>query len=132
MSRSLSYNFDHVHLYCTDVAASERWLVEGMGAELVRRREVKGAPAADLRMGGVSIFLRGAQPGEAFGPPGPSRFGTDHFGLAVKDMAATVRELKARGVEFETEPMEISPGTRIAFVRGPDSVRIELVERSDG
>lgn len=129
MSEQLAYTFDHVHLYCTDLSTSERWFVDGMGAELVRRREVKGTPAADLRLAGVSILLREAWPGETLGAPGPSRFGTDHFGLQVLDLEATVRELKQRGVEFEIEPYEISPGLRIAFVRGPDAIRIELLQR---
>ncbi len=129
MSESLNYTFDHVHVYCSDLAASERWFIEGMGAELVRRRVVKDTPASDLRLGGMSILLRGAWPDEALGAAGPSRFGTDHLGLKVMDLAATAKELKRRGVEFEVEPYEISPGVHIAFVIGPDSLRIEVLQR---
>lgn len=124
-----SFVFDHVHLFCTDVAATERWLVNGFGAELVRHREVKGAPAADLRLGGANIFLRGRQTGETLGEPGPSRYGTDHFGLVVPNLAEAVAELRKRGVEFEAEPKEISPGTHVAFARGPDQIRIEIIQR---
>lgn len=129
MSEALNYTFDHVHLFCTELAASERWFIEGMGAELVRHRQVKGSPTADLRLGAMSILLREAWPEEKLGAPGPSRFGTDHFGLEVSDLEATARELKRRGVEFEIEPFELSPGTHIAFVRGPDSIRIEILQR---
>jgi len=45
--------------------------------------------------------------------------------MTVEDLEKTVAELKRRGVEFETEPHEISPGTHIAFVLGPDMLRIE-------
>lgn len=130
MAESLAYAFDHVHIYCSDLAASERWFIEGMGAEFVRRREVRGAPATDLRLAGVRLFLRGTQLGEVLGEAGPSRFGTDHIGLAVQDLGATAQELKRRGVEFETEPQVAGTGLRIAFVRGPDRVRIELVQRA--
>jgi catechol 2,3-dioxygenase-like lactoylglutathione lyase family enzyme len=129
MSEAPTYKFDHVHLYCSDLAASERWFLEGMGAELVRRRVVKNTPATDLRLGGVSILLRGAWSEENLGPAGQSRFGTDHFGLLVENLEATAQELKRRGVEFEVEPYEISPGTHIAFVQGPDALRIEIVQR---
>ncbi len=125
----INWKFDHVHLYCADVAASEKWFVEGMGAELVRRRTVKGAPASDLRLGGVPIFIRAQQAGEALNQAGPSRFGTDHFGLIVDNLDAAAAELKRRGVQFEVEPYEISPGTHIAFVKGPDAVRIEILSR---
>ena len=30
------------------------------------------------------------------------------------------------------EPTQIRPGTRIAFVRGPENVSIELLERKPG
>lgn len=130
MSDSLTYTFDHVHLFCSDLQAMERWFVAGMGAQLVRRRvAANGALAIDLRLGGVGIFLRGPAPGETPGKAEPSRLGTNHFGLVVQDLQAAVQELKRRGVEFESEPREISPRTRVAFARGPDEVRIELLQR---
>jgi lactoylglutathione lyase len=39
-------------------------------------------------------------------------------------------ELKRRGADFMMEPRAIRPGVRIAFVRAPDNVRIELLERT--
>ena len=39
-------------------------------------------------------------------------------------------ELKAKGAEFTMEPNDIRPGTRIAFLRGPEGVSIELLERT--
>ena len=40
-------------------------------------------------------------------------------------------DLKAKGAEFSMEPKDLRPGLRIAFVRAPGDVRIELLERSD-
>ena len=39
-------------------------------------------------------------------------------------------ELKAKGAEFASEPHDLRPGLKIAFVRAPGDVRIELLERS--
>ena len=130
MSDNLSYRFDHVHIYCSDLHASESWFIEKMGAELIRHRDPKPAPASDLRIGGAVLYLREQWPDESFGEGGPSRFGTDHFGLAVDNLDATAAELKRRGVEFDTEPYEIRPGLRIAFVKGPDELRIELLQKA--
>ena len=130
MSHDPQYRFDHVHVYCSDLPATEGWFVEKMGAELIRRRDPKPAPASDLRLGGAVLYLREQRPNETLGEGGASRFGTDHFGLAVDDLNATAAELKRRGVEFEVEPYEIRPGLRIAFVKGPDEVRIELLQKS--
>ena len=44
------------------------------------------------------------------------------------DADATVAELRRRGVEIEVEPWDFSAESRIAFVKGPDNVRIELVQ----
>jgi lactoylglutathione lyase len=38
-------------------------------------------------------------------------------------------ELKTKGAEFTVEPKTIRPGVRIAFVRGPQNVLIEILDR---
>ena len=43
---------------------------------------------------------------------------------------AAVTALKAKGAAFTMEPTTIRPGVRIAFLRGPQNVSIELLERS--
>jgi catechol 2,3-dioxygenase-like lactoylglutathione lyase family enzyme len=54
----------------------------------------------------------------------------DHFGFKVESVDEAVAELKRRGAEIAVEPRTIRPGVRIAFVRAPDDIRIELLERS--
>jgi catechol 2,3-dioxygenase-like lactoylglutathione lyase family enzyme len=128
MAAALDLSIDHVHLYCSDLDATERWFITCFGAELLRHRMNRTARATDLRLGGMTIFLRGTQKGETLGPAGPSRFGTDHIGFRVRDLAAAAAELKQRGVEFDMEPHENRPGLSVAFVRGPDAIRIELLQ----
>ncbi len=130
MSYDPKYSFEHVHIYCSDLDASEQWFIEKIGAELIRHRDPKPARATDLRLGGATLFLREEVPGENLGTAGPARFGTDHIGLRVDDLEATATELKRRGVSFAVEPYEIRPGLRIAFIQGPDQVRIELLQRA--
>ena len=55
--------------------------------------------------------------------------GLDHFGLKVTGIDAIVADLKKKGAEFTMEPNDIRPGVRIAFLRGPEGVSIELLER---
>jgi len=111
-------------------APAERWFVDGMGAEFVTKRESSGTPGVELRLGGQQLLLRGARDGENLAPAGARHFGTDHFGLNVDDVDGVVERLRGRGVEIEVEPWNIRPTTRIAFVKGPDGVRIELVQQS--
>jgi hypothetical protein len=49
----------------------------------------------------------------------------------VENLDAAAADLKAKGAEFSMEPKDLRPGLRIAFVRAPGDVRIELLERSD-
>ena len=128
MASPLEYQFHHIHVFCSDLAATERWFTEGLGAELVERRDSRGVPGVVLRLGGAQVLLRPAREGETLTPAGARHFGADHFGLRVDDVDATVAELKRRGVFVEVEPWDFGPASRIAFIKGPDEVRIELVQ----
>ncbi len=50
--------------------------------------------------------------------------------MRVEGIDTAVAELKAKGAKFELEPTTVRPGIRIAFLRGPENVSIELLERS--
>ena len=71
-------------------------------------------------------------PEDADVPSSPSEpyIGLDHFGLRVESLDEAAAELKRLGAEFTLEPRTLRPGVKIAFVRAPDDVRIELLERS--
>ena len=69
-------------------------------------------------------------PGDKVSPPPVTPYqGLDHFGLTVEDIDAVAAEIKAKGVEFTKEPTTIRPGVRICFIRGPQGISIELLER---
>jgi catechol 2,3-dioxygenase-like lactoylglutathione lyase family enzyme len=114
----------HIHIVCSDLAASEQWFIDGIGAELIDRRESRGMATSELRLAGIRVLLRAARPDENLADP-VRRYGTDHFGLQVADVDATVELLRSRGVEIAREPSN-SPINRVAFVKGPDNVIIEL------
>lgn len=57
--------------------------------------------------------------------------GYGHIALTVDDMAATLEQLAAVGIEPEKPPYSVREGgSLICFVRDPDDYRIELIERS--
>jgi lactoylglutathione lyase len=54
-----------------------------------------------------------------------------HIAIGVQDLDGTLERLKDQGIEPERPPYTVSEGgSRICFVRDPDSYRVELVERS--
>jgi lactoylglutathione lyase len=106
---------------------------EALGLE--KRRELP------IRDEAVNIFL---------GVPGKARpeleltynFGVDsyelgtgygHVALTVDDLDETLARLKEQGIEPERPPYTVrAGGSRLCFVRDPDSYRIELIEKSSG
>jgi lactoylglutathione lyase len=129
MTAPVTFSFEHAHILCTDIDATERWLVDVMGAEVTERRWSRDIPALTLTLYGLTIFVRGELSEESLGAPDHRQFGLDHFGLLVNDVDAAVELLRGRGAVIDTEPFDFMPGSRLAFVRGPDNVRVELTQR---
>jgi catechol 2,3-dioxygenase-like lactoylglutathione lyase family enzyme len=100
-----------------------------LGAEVVRTMQ-GGASRIDLKLGGGNIFIAPVTPGDGVNTPPTTPYrGLDHFGLTVTGIDAIAADLKAKGVEFTREPTTVRPGTRVCFIRGPEGVSIELLER---
>ncbi len=58
--------------------------------------------------------------------------GYGHIALTVDDLDQTLTQLAEQGIEPERPPYTIREGgSRLCFVRDPDSYRIELIERND-
>ena len=126
----MKFGFDHVHLVGTDLDASERFYRDMFGAETIGRRDASGAVNLMMRLDGINLFIRTARPSEQVTGDGADiRYTYDHFGVAVQDLAAAVEELRAKGVKVLQEPREVRPGTRVAFIEGPDHTRIEVLQR---
>ena len=123
------YTWDHVHIRTKNPEATATWFERMLGAEVIRSMQ-QGQPRIDLQLGGASIFIAPVAAGDGVNPPPATPYqGLDHFGLAVSGIDAIAAELKGKGVEFTKEPATIRPGVRVCFIRGPEGVSIELLER---
>ena len=124
-----TYIWDHIHLRSPDPEATAQWLERMLGAQVIRSMQ-QGKPRIDLKLGGANIFIAPVAPGDGVNAPPVTPYqGLDHFGLSVKDIDAVAAELKKKSVEFTTEVHTPRPGIRICFIRGPQGVSIELLER---
>ena len=125
-----SFKWDHVHLRSPDPEATAAFYERMFGAEVIRTMP-GGKPRIDLKLGGANLFIMDVSGNpKAKALPEHPHVGVDHFGFAVTDIDKVCAELKARGAEFDREPMTARPGTRIAFIKGPEGVLIELLDRS--
>jgi len=124
-----TFTFDHIHLRSPDPEATAVFYERMFGAEVLRSTQ-QGEPRVDIRLGGQIIFIAPIKGDNTAPPPSMPYRGLEHIGLAVTGIDQVVAELKAKGAEFTMEPTSIRPGIRICFVRGPENVAIELLERS--
>ena len=126
-----TYRYDHMHLRSRDVKKTAEYYHQMFDARIVESIQSDGKPRTDLDLNGLTIFIAPV-PLDAAVPPAPTEpyVGLDHFGLRVENMDEAVGELRRRGADFTMEPRTIRPGVKIAFVRAPDNVRIELLERT--
>jgi lactoylglutathione lyase len=57
--------------------------------------------------------------------------GYGHVAIGVDDLDQTLARLAEQGIEPEREPYRVREGgSRLCFVKDPDSYRIELIEQS--
>ena len=135
----MALTFEHIHLISTDADAAAQWYVDKLGAEIVRKSEVRGASQINVNLGGATLLVRSQRAGEA--PQSTNtmqhfedysshnEWGVDHFGLVYDgDLRAYAEDLKAKGVTFLVEPYDFLPGAVISYVAAPDNVSIEIVQ----
>lgn len=134
--------FDHVHLISRDPKAAAEWYRSMFGGEITAVQEdLRGAPQIDVRIGGMTVVIRGHRPGETPADARPMRafdgysshdgWGTDHFGFTYRgDLTAFCTELKEKGVRMAVEPWEFKPGMVLCYVAAPDGVSIELIQQA--
>jgi lactoylglutathione lyase len=125
------YKFYHIHLLSRNPRAAADYYKKMFDAEIIESVQSDGKNRIDLDIDGVKIFILPAPTDEAMPEaPGEYYIGLDHFGLLVQDLDEAVSELRKKGAEFAMEPCVLRPGRKIAYVRAPENVRVEIVERS--
>jgi lactoylglutathione lyase len=123
--------YDHTHIRCADPAASKKWWIEVMGAEDAGEGSVPGMTISRVKMGGVLLSFSPKREEMTVEPLDDKfRYGVYQIGFWVDDMDATLAEIKDKGVEIASGPIEPNPGMTVCFVKAPDGIEIELMYKS--
>jgi len=131
-NNTATYGYDPIHVRSEDPHAARAYWENTFGATVVQERELGGAPSFTFDLNGMRFLVSGRAEGEHPVKSGSEpRYGLDHFGLLVDDRDSAAVDLRAKGAEFICEPWEIRPGVKIAFVKGPDNISIDLAQRND-
>ena len=113
--------FHHVHLKTTMPMSTIDWYTTTFGGEATSYKDAAGLKA--IRYDDMYVFVQNTLRAVA-STQGRS---VDHIGWRFKDFDATIKRLKALDVKFVVEPTK-SGDHMIAFIEGPDGVKIEIVE----
>jgi lactoylglutathione lyase len=127
-----TFTYDHIHIRSRDPEKTAAFYEKMFDAQILRSMQ-QGKPRIDMRIGGQDVFIAPIEPGNTVNAPPVTPYeGLDHFGLRVTDIEKVVADLKAKGAEFTMELNSPRPNIKICFIRGPEGVSIELLERKTG
>jgi lactoylglutathione lyase len=129
----MPYRINHIHLKAPDPRKTAEWYVRAFAFKIVGD-EVRVFGDRFIRCqsedGGLAINISGARTNERLGPGDASaHHGLEHFGFDSESLEADIARLEGLGARLLEGPIQIPDGPRIAFLRAPDDVRVELVER---
>ncbi len=143
----MANTFSHVHLKSPDPGKTAQWYVKAFGFRIVDDtvRVDSGDPNTTFgdrfirceTMDGTKVFISGrcvsgSRAGERLGRGNASvHWGLEHIGFNVDNLDAEIQRLAGLGADLLEGPVNYpKTGTRVAFVKGPDNVRLALVEKS--
>jgi lactoylglutathione lyase len=120
----------HTSITVKDMDQSIDFYTKMLGMSLLSRREINqnNAEIAFLGMQGTDHRI------ELTWWKGKTEYAEgdqlDHLAFGVEDIPLSVESLRGKGVEIAKEPYSLGPGSsRIAFIKDPNGIWIELIEQ---
>lgn len=128
--------FEHIGMTVSQMDRSLDFYCGLLGLRLALRRTTAGGELAFLDAGGGMLEMAApAQDVARFRDVPNSEAGLRHLTFAYDDVDAMIEQLEASGVEIVERPRRAYNTemiSRVAFVRDPDGILVELIERAPG
>jgi catechol 2,3-dioxygenase-like lactoylglutathione lyase family enzyme len=129
----MPFRINHIHLKAPDPRKTAEWYEKAFLFKIVSD-ETRVFGDRFVRCvsedGGMAVNISGARTNEKLGAgDATAHHGLEHFGFDTEDIEADIRRLEGLGAKLLEGPIQNPNGPRIAFLRAPDDVRVELVER---
>ena len=127
----MAYEFDHVHIKSRDPKKTADWYVEAFNFTIYNDID---RPSGDRLVqcrtaSGSGVNISNARTGETLGDADPNaHWGIEHFGIRVDDVDAEIERLGGLGAELLEGPLDAPGGLRIAFIKTPVDVRVEIMQ----
>ena len=126
------FKINHIHLKAHGPKITAQWYVDMFGAKIVAEaRGLGDSETIRMEIDNVRVNVTSAPAGETL-PEGTaeSHYGLEHFGFDTEDIEATMAHMEEQGVEVLLPITVAGSGNKISYIKGPDNVRIELVQPS--
>lgn len=150
----MTHSIDHLNIVVRDLETTVRFYCDLLGFQQTNRATLQGdwidavAGLSGIKAEVVFLELPGNGPRievlQYLTPAGQNlpansianTFGLRHFALRISDMTATVARLRAAGVQFVGDPVEVPTGIlkgstvhkTLCYFHDPDGVLLELAE----
>jgi catechol 2,3-dioxygenase-like lactoylglutathione lyase family enzyme len=127
----MAYEFDHVHLKSPDPGATADWYVKAFNFKIVSDAvRVYGDRFIRCETpDGIVVNISGARTNEKMGEgDAGAHWGLEHFGIKVDDIDVEIERLTGLGAKLIEGPIDVPDGRRIAFIKVPHDVRLELLQ----
>ncbi len=121
----LSYHHHHTHLTSQNTEKTVEFYTQVMNAKITKIHGSGSGQMVDIDLGGVPVKISsrtGAD--DALG----QRYVVHHIALNVSNMEEFISNAKSKGVEFVVEAIQPQPGVKIAYIKAPDNVLLEIME----
>lgn len=127
--------FVHASVRTSNMEKSIEFYTKFLGLKIVKRMEIPQTNAQlaflrDPEAKGAALELTFYKAQKKFVQADYEDRLFDHLAFEVKDMKATITEMKKENVTITDEPYRLSSsGSLIAFIEDPDGTLIELIEK---
>jgi len=128
----MAFRINHIHLKAPDPRKTAEWYVQAFHFKIMNdETRVFGDRFVRCQSedGGMNVNISGARAGETLGAGDfTPHHGLEHFGFDSENLERDIARLEGLGARLLEGPIQNPNGSRIAFLRAPDDVRVELVE----
>ena len=127
----MAYEFHHVHIKSADPKKTAEWYVKAFNFTILSDAERPwGDRMVRCRMAdGSGVNISNARTGETLGDADANaHLGLEHLGIKVDDVDAEIERLTGLGAQLLEGPLDVPNGPRIAFLKTPADVRVEIIQ----
>jgi len=125
------YKINHIHIKSSDPEKEANWWVTAFDFKITNDevRLVGDRFISCESEDGLRVNISSERTNEKLGPSDSDpHYGLEHFGFDSNDIEKDIKKFVGLGAQLAEGPNEQPNGMKIAFLKTPGNVRVELIE----